>query len=163
VTKFSLLNSLKNISINFNGSNVLKTGDSSFKFFNQKSKNETSLDFSIKNSNNNLFNSTNSENLTSNSETNLNSIELNTSITINNNNNNNNNNSDSKDTNETINNNLKQINLASTTNSVYILEETFKLNKKNAFKQQNGMNRRENTNATDLNLPHVKQIESNIT
>ncbi len=111
----------------------------------------------------NLFNSTNSENLTSNSETNLNSIELNTSITINNNNNNNNNNSDSKDTNETINNNLKQINLASTTNSVYILEETFKLNKKNAFKQQNGMNRRENTNATDLNLPHVKQIESNIT
>ncbi len=91
-----------------------------------------------------MVNTNTSENFVSNSETNLNSIELNTSIIVTNDN--------SSD--------LKQINLASTTNSVYILEETFKLNKKNPFKRDQNANisRRENTN--DLNLPHVKQIES---
>lgn len=71
--------------------------------------------------------------------------------------------SNTNNSNDTLANNMKQINLASTTNSVYILEETFKLNKKNAFNAKNlsiTNNRRENTNTTDLNLPQVKQIES---
>ena len=112
---------------------------------NNNNNNTNSIDNN--NVNNNAVSSNKSETFTSNSEANLNSIELNASIIVANENNNDNN-------------NLKQINLASSTNSVFILEETFKLNKKNPFKREQNANasRRENTN--DLNLPHVKQIES---
>lgn len=140
--------SLKNISINFNGNNALKISESNLNNKLLKTKNDQSFDYSFSTSKNSN-NLANSENLISNSETNINSIELNTSIIV-------------SDSNPNSNNDMKQINLGSTANSVYILEETFKLNKKNVFNKQNaGSNRRENTHATDLNLPHVKQIESN--